>query len=146
MISLNIHKGQPMIFGIQPIEYFGNINDFAPVKSWDISSSSPAILYFVLTKTDGLGSRRFIIDNSTTVNVLFLRSRPAKSGETAKTISKTAVTVSPNDKSLFQINLSAEDATNILSGSVQLVVTISGAQNKSSVPYIVKKSISSPGF
>lgn len=135
-----------MNFGIQPIEYFGNINDFTPVKSWDVSSSSPATLYFVLTKTDGLGSRRFIVDNSTTVNVLFLRSRPAKSGETAKTISKTAVTVSPNDKSLFQINLSAEDASNILSGSVQLVVTISGTQNKSSVPYIVKKNISSPGF
>ena len=135
-----------MQFGIQPIEYYGNINDFTTVKSWDVSSGSPATLYFILTKTDGLGTKRFITDNSTTVNVLFLRSRPAKSGESAKTISKTAVTVSPNDKSLFQINLSAEDATNILSGSVQLVVTISGVQNKSSVPYIIKKSISSPGF
>lgn len=135
-----------MNFGIQPIEYYGNINDFTPVKNWDISSGSPVTLYFVLTKTDGLGTRRFIIDNSTTVNVLFLRSRPAKSGETAKTISKTALAVSANDKSLFQINLSADDATNILSGSVQLAVTIGGAQNKSSVPYVVKKSISSPGF
>lgn len=135
-----------MNFGIQPIEYYGNINDFTPVKNWDISSGSPATLYFILTKTDGLGTKRFIIDNSTTVNVLFLRSRPAKSGETAKTISKTATIVSQNDKSLFQINLSADDASNILSGSVQLVVTISGAQNKSSIPYVVKKSVSSPGF
>lgn len=135
-----------MNFGIQPIEYYGNVNDFTPIKSWNISSGGPTTLYFVLTKTDGLGTRRFIIDNSTTVNVLFLRSRPAKSGETAKTISKTAMIVSQNDKSLFQISLSADDASTVLSGSVQLVVTISGAQNKSSVPYIVKKSISSPGF
>lgn len=135
-----------MQFGIQPIEYYGNINDFSPVKNWDISSGSPTTLYFILTKTDALGTKRFIVDNSTTVNVLFLRSRPAKSGETAKTISKTAISVSSNDKSLFQINLSADDASTILSGSVQLVVAIGGAQNKSSVPYIVKKNISSPGF
>jgi len=134
------------MFGIQPIEYFSNINDFTFIKSWEVSSGSPTTLYFILTKTDGLGNRRFIIDNSTTVNVAFLRSRPAKSGETAKTISKTATVVSPNDKSLFQITLSADDAATILSGSVQLIVTIGGAQNKSSVPYIVKKSISSPGF
>jgi hypothetical protein len=135
-----------MIFGIQPIEYFGNINDFTIVKNWEISSGSPATIYFILTKTDGLGTKRFIVDNSTTVNVAFLRSRPAKSGETAKTISKTAMVVSQNDKSLFQINLSADDTTTILSGSVQLIVTISGTQNKSSVPYVVKKNISSPGF
>jgi hypothetical protein len=134
------------MFGIQPIEYFSNINDFTFIKSWEVSSGSPTTLYFILTKTDGLGNRRFIIDNSTTVNVAFLRSRPAKSGETAKTISKTATVVSPNDKSLFQITLSADDASSILSGSVQLIVTISGAQTKSSVPYIVKKNISSPGF
>lgn len=135
-----------MNFSIQPIEYFGNINDFTSVKSWDISSGSPSTLYFILTKTDGLGTRRFVTNNTTTVNVLFLRSRPAKSGELAKTISKTAISVSPNDKSLFQINLSAEDAATILSGSVQLIVTVDGAQNKSSIPYVVKKSISSPGF
>ena len=134
------------MFGIQPIEYYNNINDFTPIKSWDIASGSPVTLYFILTKTDGLGNRRFIIDNSTTVNIAFLRSRPAKSGEIAKTISKTATTVSPNDKSLFQITLSAEDAATILSGSIQLIVTISGSQNKSSIPYIVKKNISSPGF
>lgn len=134
------------MFGIQPIEYYNNINDFTPIKSWEIASGSPVTLYFILTKTDGLGNRRFIIDNSTTVNIAFLRSRPAKSGEIAKTISKTATTVSPNDKSLFQITLSAEDAATILSGSIQLIVTISGSQNKSSIPYIVKKNISSPGF
>lgn len=135
-----------MQFGIQPIEYYGNINDFSPVKSWEVAAGSPTVLYFILTKSDSLGTKRFIIDNSTTVNVLFLRSRPAKSGETAKTISKTATVLSQNDRSFFQINLSAEDTNNILSGSVQLVVTINGAQNKSSIPYVVKKSISSPGF
>jgi len=146
MLSLNNKKGFIDMFGIQPIEYYNNINDFTPIKSWEIASGSPVTLYFILTKTDGLGNRRFIIDNSTTVNIAFLRSRPAKSGEIAKTISKTATTVSPNDKSLFQITLSAEDAATILSGSIQLIVTISGSQNKSSIPYIVKKNISSPGF
>lgn len=133
-----------MALGITPLDFF-SINDFKPVTSWEIANGAATTVYFTLTKTDSMGTRRFIPVGST-VQLAFLRARAATINSTALTITKACVNVSPDDKSMFSCVLTLDDTTNIISGSAQLVVTTGASVQKVNVPYAVKKVQSAPGF
>lgn len=136
-----------MSYGIQPIEYFGSVNSITPVQAWEIAHGAPKTVYFTLTQIDSLGSRRFIPPAGTAVGINFFRSRPATINSLPQTISKTATQVSPTeDKSIYSVTLTLDDVNTIISGSIQLVVTIGGVANKVAIPYIVKKSYAAPGY
>lgn len=132
------------MFGMTPIEMF-NINDFQVVSSWTIPNGTPVSISMMLTKTDSLGTRRYIPPTGSTVQLLFLRARAATANSQALTITKTA-TVTPEDRSIYTISLTADDTRNIISGGVQLVITSGSTVNSVNVPYVIKKSYSAPGF
>jgi len=135
-----------MSLSLQPIEYFGNVNDFKPASAWEVVHNSTLRIYFVLTKVDSLGTRRYIPSTGTAVSLNFLRSRPATTGSTAQTIAKTAVALSSDDKSMYYVDLTAADSTAIISGGVQLVITTGSNAQNYNLPYLVKKIIATPGY
>lgn len=132
------------MLGMTPIEMF-NINDFKAIQSWDIPNGTPASVAMMLTKTDSLGTRRYIPPTGSSVQLLFIRARAATSNSQAVTITKTGV-ASAEDRSMYTVSLTADDTRNIISGGVQLVITSGGVTNSINIPYVVKKSYSSPGF
>jgi hypothetical protein len=134
-----------MSYTLQPIDYF-NVNDFVPKSAWDLQNSAPVSLYFVLQKTDRLGTRRFLPPAGSSVTVIFLRSRPASINSVAANLTKVASAVTADDKSLFRVDLTADDSSKVISGSLQLVVTIGGTPYTQSIPYAIKKVMSGPGF
>lgn len=136
-----------MAYGIIPIAYYGNVNSLTPVKDWEIPAGSPITLYFILSITDALGTRRYIPPAGTSVQVSFMRSRPATVNSTTQTITKTALPTAPTeDKSIYQCLLTAEEASTVLSGTVQLIVTQAGSTYKTNIQYLVRKTIAAPGF
>jgi hypothetical protein len=132
------------VLGLQPIELF-SANDFRQIDSWSIPSGTPKTIAFVLTKTDSLGTRRYIPATGSTVQLKVMRARAATSNSQAETITKTCVP-RPEDKSMFEVSLTADDTKKMLSGGIQLVVTESGLVSSVNIPYVVKKVYSDPGF
>lgn len=132
------------MYGLAPIELF-NVNDFKPIQTWEISNGTTTTVAFILTKTDSLGTRRFIPPAGSLVQLQFVRARAATATSQAVTLTKTGVVLA-DDKSIYQVSLSADDTKNIISGGIQLALTISGQQTLINIPYLVKKCYSSPGF
>lgn len=134
-----------MNYTLQPLEFY-SLNDFVIKDVWEISPGAPVSLYFVLQKIDQLGRRRFVPAAGTVASLQFLRARAASINSTSQNISKSATTVSADDKSLLKVDLTSDDTKNIISGSVQLVVTISGTAYTQVIPFAVKKAMNGPGF
>jgi hypothetical protein len=132
------------MYGIQPIEFF-SINDFAGKPEWEILNGSSAVLHFVLTKTDSLGTRRHLLPSGQTVALAFVRARAASVGSQAVTLTKTCTALT-EDKSIYTVTLSIADVAQVLSGGLQLVISAAGLETKVNIPYVVKKISSSPGF
>lgn len=133
-------------YTVQPVEYT-NVNLFLLISSWQVAHNSPATLSFVLQIVDGMGTRRFVPPAGTSVKVSFVKSRAAVSGSSAVMLSKTAVQLAPTeDKSLFKIDLTAQDTATLITGGVSLQLTMSGSEYVFSIPNIVVKNMNQPGF
>lgn len=132
------------MFGIQPIELF-SANDFRAIPYWDIPNGASKTISFILTKTDSLGTRRYIPAAGSTVQIKVMRARAATSNSQAETITKTCIP-RPEDKSMFEVSLTVDDTKKMISGSVHLVLTEGGNVNSVNVPFLIKKSYSDPGF
>lgn len=132
------------MYGLIPLELY-NANDFKPIAAWDIPNGVTTTLALMLTKTDALGTRRFIPPAGTLVQLQFVRARAATATSQAITLTKTCVVLA-EDKSMYQVSLTADETKNIISGGLQLSLTISGVQTLINLPYLVKKTYSSPGF
>jgi hypothetical protein len=134
------------MYSLQPIQYY-SVNDFAPLEEWQIQNGVAAVIHFMLVKTDSLGTRRFVTPPGTTVQLAFMKSRPATLGGTSQSVTKNATqSVPADDKSIYQVALTAEETQNVLSGSIQLIITSGGAASKYKIPYAVKKMHGEPGY
>ena len=60
--------------GISPLDYY-TINSFAFSDSWQIPHGSAMQIYFILTQTDTLGTRRYIPTAGSVVTVNFMRQK-----------------------------------------------------------------------
>lgn len=134
--------------GISPLDYY-TINSFAFSDSWQIPHGSAMQIYFILTQTDTLGTRRYIPTAGSVVTVNFMRQRTLNTitpGSTsAQTVSKTATILDPRDSSLYTIMLTADDTKAIITGGAQLQISVGGNISSYSVPYMVKKIRSNAG-
>lgn len=133
-------------YTVQPLNYI-NENLFTEIPSWEIPHGQACALYFQLMITDALGTRRFLPPTSSQVRLQFISSRPPTIGSASTNISKFATQVLPSsDKSLYQVTLMPTETSKIITGGVQLIVTINGSDMTFSLPYMVKKLRSDPGF
>lgn len=133
-------------YKVQPINYF-NENLFVPIDAWEIPNGSNCTIHFVLVISDSLGERRFIPPTGSQVSLSFTRARPAVVGSQSILISKNAVALIPtSDKSLFQVDLTSNETSQIITGGVKLTILMLGAEYSYSLPHLVKKNMSSPGF
>lgn len=133
-----------MSYTVQPVEFYA-LNDFIPKKEWEVQNSAVS-LYFILQKTDQLGTRRFVPTAGSVLTVSFMRARAASVGSAPISVVKTATTVSADDKSFFKVDLSAAEAGNVISGTAMFTLTVSGTPTSFNVPYAVKKIMNGPGF
>lgn len=132
------------MLGLRPVEIF-SINDFQVIEQWDIADGTATTISFILTKSDSLGERRYIPAAGSTVQLSFLRARSANSNSQALTITKTGI-AKADDRSMYDVALTAADTENIISGGVKLVINESGSATSVNVPYVIKKSYADPGF
>lgn len=132
------------MLGLRPVEIF-SINDFQIIGEWNIADGTATTISFILTKTDSLGERRYVPATGSTVQLSFLRARAATSNSTALTITKTGIAKS-EDRSMYDVALTAADTENIISGGVKLTINEGGSTTSVNVPYVIKKSYADPGF
>ena len=133
-------------YSVQPLNYI-NENLFTEIPNWEIPHGQACTLYFQLMIDDALGTRRFLPPVSSQVKLQFISSRPPTVGSASTNISKFAAQILPSaDKSLYQVVLMPTETSKIITGGVQLIVTINGSEMTFSQPYMVKKLRSEPGF
>jgi hypothetical protein len=134
-------------YGIQPMNYVSE-NMFSPISTWNIVNGSSAQIHFQLLITDALGTRRYCPPQGTSVNLSFTRSRAPSIGSKATLIQKLAVQILPgSDRSFFQVDLTSSDTSAIITGGVQLKLVIPVVGEVSfSLPHLIRKSVSAPGF
>lgn len=134
-------------YGIQPLNYVSE-NMFSLIPNWEIVSGSVAQVHFQLLISDALGTRRCIPPQGTSVNLCFTRSRAPSIGSKATSIQKLAIQILPgSDRSFFQVDLTPADTSAILTGGVvlKLVLPVVG-EVSFSLPHMIKKAVSAPGF
>lgn len=133
-------------YSVQPIDYVSE-NLFSAIPAWEIVNGAAARLYFQLLIDDVLGTRRYLLAPASQVSLSFIRSRAPSVGSSSTVITKYATMILPvSDKSIFQVDLSATEASQVVTGGVRLTITTSGTEVSFNLPHIVKKVVALPGF
>lgn len=134
-------------FSVKPLDLFDEPNDIAPLEYWEVTQDSPVRLSFQVMVSDSLPIRRFMVPTGQGIKVKFMRAKVAKLGQssTSQTFEVQATPVAM-DRSIWSVNLTAEQVNTLVSGTVQfniyngttLVQTINS-------PYMVKKILTGAG-
>lgn len=134
-------------FSVKPLDLFDEPNDIAPLEYWEVTQDSPVRLSFQVMVSDSLPIRRFMVPTGQVIKVKFMRAKVAKLGQssTSQTFEVQA-TSAAMDRSIWSVNLTAEQVNTLVSGTVQfniyngttLVQTINS-------PYMVKKILTGAG-
>jgi len=144
-----------MRFKIQPIEIIQAPNYYSilPDNQWILYDESSASLSFMLKIEDSLGERPYLVSNSDTLTSEFPRSDSlAIQSGTRGTISATSRSVTKtcnmdtDNKSLFTMNLSSTDISNIISGSVKFTLQYGSTTRTWLENYIIIKKINDVGL
>jgi hypothetical protein len=134
-------------FGVKPLDLFDEPNDIAELEFWEVTQDSPVRLSFQIQISDTLPKRRFMVPTGQTVKVKFQRAKVAKLGQaSASQTFEVAATPMAMDRSIWTINLTADQVNLLVSGTVQfniyngttLVQTINS-------PYMIKKILTGAG-
>lgn len=104
-----------MKLSAKPLKNFQNKNSFQEATEWNHMLEEASTLYFRLVDLDQEGLR-YLPTSPTVVTVTF----PSNTGD----LVKTANQVTPDDTSLWSIQIAANDK--ILSGNVQVSVSENG--------------------
>ena len=139
-----------MTITVQPIQLYCSPNDFAPFPAgqpWEVTPKSAISLSFQFSTTDTLGTRRYLVPAGRTVSVKFMRAKVMKLGQpdTAQTFSVPATPMT-EDRSIWTINLTADQASMVASGTVVFEI-YQGATLVQTIQknYMVKKIAIGPG-
>lgn len=106
-----------MKLGVKPLKNFQNKNSFEEATEWSHMSGESKTLYFRLTDSEQEGLR-YLPEAPTIVTITF----PALIA--SNVVTKTATLVTPDDTSLWSIQLGSTDV--ISSGNVQVSVSENG--------------------
>lgn len=134
-------------FGVKPLDLFDEPNDIAELEFWEVTQDSPVRLSFQIQISDTLPKRRFMVPTGQTVKVKFQRAKVAKLGQaSASQTFEVAATPMAMDRSIWTINLTADQVNLLVSGTVQFNI-YNGATVVQTInsPYMIKKIITGPG-
>lgn len=113
-------------------------------QHWVLTGGNSDTLWGQLIINDDLGQRRYLPQGASVLKVVFMRARATQVGGTDQTITKTAILL-PEDKSLFRIDLSAQDSNQIISGTVKFELTESGKTTTWNQHYFMVRNLTSQG-
>jgi hypothetical protein len=134
-------------FGVKPLDLFDEPNDIAELEFWEVTQDSPVRLSFQIQISDTLPKRRFMVPTGQTVKVKFQRAKVAKLGQAAASQTfEVAATPMAMDRSIWSINLTADQVNLLVSGTVQFNI-YNGATVVQTInsPYMIKKILTGPG-
>jgi hypothetical protein len=134
-------------FGVKPLDLFDEPNDIAELEYWEVTQDSPTRLSFQIQISDTLPKRRFMVPTGQTVKAKFQRAKVAKLGQTSTSQTfEVAATPMAMDRSIWTINLTAEQVNLLVSGTVQFNI-YNGATLVQTInsPYMIKKILTGPG-
>jgi hypothetical protein len=134
-------------FGVKPLDLFDEPNDIAELEFWEVTQDSPVRLSFQIQISDTLPKRRFMVPTGQTVKVKFQRAKVAKLGQaSASQTFEVAATPMAMDRSIWTINLTADQVNLLVSGTVQFNI-YNGATVVQTInsPYMIKKILTGPG-
>jgi hypothetical protein len=134
-------------FGVKPLDLFDEPNDIAELEYWEVTQDSPTRLSFQIQISDTLPKRRFMVPTGQTVKAKFQRAKVAKLGQTSTSQTfEVAATPMAMDRSIWTINLTAEQVNLLVSGTVQFNI-YNGATLVQTInsPYIIKKIMTGAG-
>ena len=135
-----------MAITLRPIHYI-NINTFYSLEEWEIVGGSATTVYFVLMSENPFGFGRYIPAAGSAVSLEWIRSRAASINHVSETITRPAIEVAPtDDRSIFRVDLTADDTSKIASGGVMLKITENGVTKTYPIPFIISKVCGQPGF
>lgn len=129
-----------------PIYVVAAPNDFTTLKdnTWVVTAGKADTLWLQLRKVDVLGERRFIIPTGATLQVIFPRAEsvqhttPGVINVTSQSIVKTA-TPHAEDRSMFSFNITSQEASSIIGGSVKFTLTVGSVVSTWLQNYTVRK-------
>lgn len=131
---------------LRPISFI-DVNVFFPIDEWEIPHGSYVTVYFQLMNKDVMGTRRYIPAAGSAVSLEWTRSRAASINQTSETITRPAIEVAPtDDRSIYRVDLTADDTSKIASGGVLLKITENGVTKTTPIPYVISKVCGKPGF
>jgi hypothetical protein len=128
----------------QPIEMITAPNFFKLIPEWSIIGGNSASIWFQLQVVDSLGTRRWLPATGALMKLEFMRARSTAVGQATQTFQKTAAQ-DASDKSLFRVDLSAQDSQMIISGSVKFLLTEGANTTSFQEAFILKRTLVGAG-
>ena len=140
-----------MSFSLLPIEVVSAPNFYSPVASgtFDLISSIPATLNFLLMINDNLGPRPYFAAMAATLTLTFARMNQFAPGrvnpiETPQSLTKTA-TRNVQNPALYSLTLTTQDVQAIRSGSLTFTLVENGVATTTTTNWAVTKKLTDPG-
>ena len=114
--------------------------------SWSITAGQATDLWGLLTVVDSLGTRPYVPALGSSLQALFQRGDYIGSITNQQlSVTKTAV-MDTNFRALVKFAIVAQEATNIVSGTVVFTLTEGAAVNKWGANWAIKKINTTAGF
>lgn len=132
-----------MLF-VKPIEMISSPNFFSEAIEWSVVASSTGSFWFQIKVKDNLSIRRWIPAAGASIKVEFMRARSVAINQPSQTFSKTAVQ-DLQDKSLWRVDLTQQDTSLLISGTVRFILTEGSVVNVITQPYFVTKTMIGAG-
>jgi hypothetical protein len=139
---------------IQPVDVISAPNFFSPLSDnrWVITGQNAVTLWGILQIQDNLGVRRYIPATGSTLQAVFMRkdavnltqTYPLQVTNTTQNVTINAA-LNASDRSLFSLTLTAQDAANVVSGSVKFTLTESSIANTWVQDWLLQKKIPQTG-
>lgn len=137
-------------FVIQPVDVINAPNSFSvlPDNRWVTSGANAVTLWGILQIQDSLGTRRYIPASGATLQAVFMRkdalnltqTYPLQVSSTTQNVTVNAV-LNNSDRSLFSLVLTAQNAADVISGSVKFSLTESAITTTWVQDWLLQKKI-----
>lgn len=127
------------MIGFTPMNVITLPNHFSHTDEWVVNSGEPIVLYARLLITDELGSRRYIPEAGSTVKIKFMRGRSFTLGGGGENQTfEISGTIEGSDRSILRFDVTAEQASKIYPGTVQVILKEGGVDKTLKKNYAVR--------
>jgi hypothetical protein len=136
------------MFKVVPINMVLAPNHWVPSKDafWTVTGGQAIDLWGELVISDSLGDRPYVPASGASLTATFQRGDFIGSTTNKMLTVTKPCQLDTSFRALFKIQVSAQDATNIISGTVIFDLTEGGSSSRWTASWLVKKLNTSAGF